>query len=414
MKSSTTKILLHPIGSRGDIQPLVALGQHLQKSGYEIRVAGSPNGRTMAEQYGLSFYPIGTDMRSLLEEARKSVSNPIRLFRYIFSIFGDLINEQFNEIEEHIQWADKVIMGGVTFAGISVCEAYNKPFHYMVYCPQVAPSATLGLPFIPYKTPKWFNRIAIWGFIKLFHFGGAKHINRQRKKLSIPPVKDISRVALPTKNLLFASDEIIAPIPADLKPAISSGFFYLPQKQPLAKDLCDFIAAGTPPIYVGFGSMTDPKPKRTTKMLLEAAKKTGVRLVINQGWAGLGKTQMPSYAYVVQSVSHHLLFPQMAGILHHGGAGTTAAASLSGSPQTIIPHLLDQYYWAQQIDKCEVGPKSCWKIRLTTKRLQRIFSQMTNPIYKQNAKKIGEHLRARNGLKEAQNALEAVWQSHDS
>lgn len=414
MSAATQKILLHPIGSRGDIQPLVALGQHLQKSGYKVRVAGSPNGRSMAEQYNLPFYPVGTDMRALLEEARKNVSNPVRLFRYFFKIFGDLIDEQFREIQQHIQWADKVIMGGVTFAGISVCEAYNKPFHYMVYCPQIAPSPTLGLPVIPYRMPKWFNRMAIWTFIKMFHFGAAKNINNNRKELGLPPTKDISQVALPYKNLVFASDELIAPIPADLKPAISSGFFYLPQEHPLPKDLCHFIDAGPPPIYVGFGSMTDPNPQKTTKMLLEASRQANVRLVISKGWAGLGQESMPENTFLIESVSHHLLFPKMSGIIHHGGAGTTAAASRSGTPQTIVPHLLDQYYWAHQVDNCKIGPKSCWKMRLTRKKLQRIFSEMKNGDYKEEANRIGEHLRSRNGLQEAQDALEKAWQINDS
>ena len=121
------RILLNPIGSRGDIQPLVALGQRLRAAGHEVRVAGSPNGRDLVAAHGLDFVPVGQDVRAWIEQRSAAVSNPLVLAAEIGRFLPELIDEQFADLGEHVAWADGVLMGGVTLATACLCEAHGAP-----------------------------------------------------------------------------------------------------------------------------------------------------------------------------------------------------------------------------------------------------------------------------------------------
>ena len=404
------KILLNPIGSRGDIQPLVALGARLKQQGHEIRMAGSPNGADMAARHQLDFHNVGFDVQQILEEKRGAIANPVRLFFLFRDLMEQSLKEQFKELVPHVAWADVVISGGVVLAAASLCEREGKPFRYVAYCPQIIPSQDHPVLFVPFvRMPKIANRLLWWFSLKLIRFGLRKHFLPARKKLGLETTRDIEQHVIPKGKILYAIDERLTKIADDLQPAVSTGFFHLPQPQELPADLVAFIEAGEPPLYIGFGSMTDDDPQRTTNNILAAAKAAGVRVVISRGWAGLGDgAEIPSFAYVTGPISHEMLFPRMAGIVHHGGAGTTAAASRSGRPQAIVPHLLDQFYWAERLERLRIGPKGSWKIRLNTKKIQAIFTGFLQGEYEENAMRLGEELRNRDGLQEAVAYIEAL------
>ena len=154
--------------------------------------------------------------------------------------------------------------------------------------------------------------------------------------------------------------------------------------------------------------MTDNKPERTTRMLIKAAVNAGVRLVLSSGWANLGEGENHDFVYVTGPVSHERLFPLMAGIVHHGGAGTTAAAVRAGRPQTIVPHLLDQFFWAHHIEKLNLGPPGRWKLWLTERSLRRIFQQLTLPQYEVRAQNLALEIKKEDGLAKASKLIEQL------
>ncbi|MEC7984017.1 MAG: nucleotide disphospho-sugar-binding domain-containing protein [Myxococcota bacterium] len=408
-------ILLNPIGSRGDIQPMIALGQYLQERGHTVRVAGSPNGATLAKCYGLAFYGIGFNIQKELENQKESIDNPIRVYRMFKTLIKQAIHDQFAELTPHIEWADVVLAGGVTLATYSLCEAKGKAFRYIAYCPQLVPSNDHPVIFFPFvRLPKWINH-CIWRTgIRLLRSGLREHFLLSRNKLGLETTSSIEKYIFPDTKIIYAIDECIVPLAADLQPAVSTGYLYLPQPRALPEKLLSFIEAGDPPFYIGFGSMTDQAPLQTTRIILQAAKEVGVRVIIGRGWAKLGMQNMPPFAYLVDTVSHESLFPRMAGIVHHGGAGTTAAAARAGRPQAIIPHLLDQFYWADRIERLQVGPKGFWKRRLTIQKMATLFEEFTSGDYETKAQEIGGRLQRRNGLLEAATYIEKMFPSSSS
>ena len=163
----------------------------------------------------------------------------------------------------------------------------------------------------------------------------------------------------------------------------------------LPAKLADFLDAGPPPLYIGFGSMTDPAPQASTALLLDAIERAGVRAVVSQGWAGLGGLPLPSHVQVVGAVDHSTLFRKVALVVHHGGAGTTTTAARAGVPQILVPHVLDQYHWAGRIQRLGVGPPPLRRRRLTADALaQSLRAVCDNEWLAENAARLGEGLRA--------------------
>ena len=157
----------------------------------------------------------------------------------------------------------------------------------------------------------------------------------------------------------LAADEELAPLPKDLGHEVKRVGFLHPKSTggDLPEDLSRFIQAGPPPIYVGFGSMPDPDPIATTNAILDAAVRVRRRVLIGEGWAGLGRSELPRFAKRVGDVSHATLFPHCALVVHHGGAGSTHTAFRARVAQRIVPHLLDQFYWDHRV-KAMTGSKT--------------------------------------------------------
>jgi vancomycin aglycone glucosyltransferase len=163
---------------------------------------------------------------------------------------------------------------------------------------------------------------------------------------------------------------------------------------PLPEKLDAFLASGPPPVYFGFGSMTDARPGETTGTLLEAARRAGFRALISQGWAGLADGPLPSEAMSVGPVSHARLFPRVAAVVHHGGAGTTTAAARAGVPQLVVPHLVDQYYWQERVLALGLGPRAPRRRKLQVESLAAALSACRdNEVLVDRASEIGRRMR---------------------
>jgi len=195
-------------------------------------------------------------------------------------------------------------------------------------------------------------------------------INNYRKNLGLPPVQDCWEHILGEK-ILLACDSEYSILPSDIKQKYyHTGYLPIFQNDDLDDDLVQFINSGPKPIYIGFGSMGASEPEKTTRIVVEAAKLAGQRVLLASGLANLGvDRELGQNCYVVGKSSHPRLFPEMAAIVHHGGSGTTATAARAGVPQVIIPHMTDQYYFAEQVPRLGVAPESIWRTNLTSKNL---------------------------------------------
>jgi UDP:flavonoid glycosyltransferase YjiC (YdhE family) len=211
---------------------------------------------------------------------------------------------------------------------------------------------------------------------------------------------------------MFGFSPHVVPPPDDWgDDAYVTGYWFLdehPDWQPPA-DLARFLGDGEPPIYVGFGSMPSADPQATHDLILAALRQAGLRAVIGGGWGGVKPTSAPDFAYFVDHAPHEWLFERVAGVVHHGGAGTTAAGLRAGKPTMIIPHLGDQPYWGRRVHELGVGVKPIPRQKLTVEKLAiGIRSLVTDATLQANAARLGEQIRAERGVENAVRLIEEI------
>jgi UDP:flavonoid glycosyltransferase YjiC (YdhE family) len=206
-----------------------------------------------------------------------------------------------------------------------------------------------------------------------------------------------------SEGAIISANRELAPVPRDVKVEYrQTGYWHLNEKEEIDADLKRFIDAGPPPIYIGFGSMTDPSPGRTAAILQDLIDAGHYRLIVSKGWADLGVHGGNGNVRLVEYVPHAKLFPRMAAIVHHGGAGTIHTAAIAGVPQVVVPHVLDQYYWGSRIGTLGIGPYPISRRRLTSRNLLgAINTAVGDTTIRERACKMGERLRKVDGLRDA-------------
>ena len=356
-------ILLAPVGSRGDIQPMLALALKLRQRGHAITFAAPPNFAPWVGSMGLPFRPVGRDMQAFLKENGLNVKRALRVLR-------EDLHRHFEEIGALVPGMDLIVGGSIHCAGLSYGEKLRIPYAYVLYTPCIVPSAYHPAPTVPWQhMPRVMNSLSWRGYEGTMNALFRKVLNEDRVRLGLAPVQKVWRHVL-SGNLLLASDPALDRPPPDFPfPVVQTGAWFLEETEELEPGLEAFLAEGAAPVYLGFGSMDDRKPEATTRLVLEAIGLAGVRAIVSRGWAGLGSMQMPPGIYLAGPTPHGKLFPRLAAVVHHGGAGTTANAARAGIPQVIVPHLLDQHYLADRVFQRGLGPKPISRRTLEVKTL---------------------------------------------
>jgi vancomycin aglycone glucosyltransferase len=394
------RILLSPIGSRGDVQPMLALGIRLRSRGHEVAICTARDFRGVCEQAGLGFRPIDVDAEALVRSVGPKMFNPIHFIR----IAGTMERPIREGLDLAVRDVDVVVGSGAQPAARSYAEARGIRYLCAIYCPVGYRSPAIGPYWLTWQdAPRAVNRIAWAMQDRAFDFAIRSRINRLRKSLGLGPIGDSFDHISRTKPVLGAFDPLVAPPPSDFHDVKTTGFWFHDDPSPLPEAVERFLEAGEKPVYLGFGSM--PSASRTGRVVAEALRLSGVRAIVGSGWGSLSVTS--ERVLTVGSVPHAKLFPRMAAIVHHGGAGTTAAATRSGVPQVIVPHLLDQYYWAHRVQRMGLGPRLESVGRATAAKLAAAIRDATSGRYDEAARAAGEALRATDGLAKACEILEA-------
>jgi sterol 3beta-glucosyltransferase len=181
----------------------------------------------------------------------------------------------------------------------------------------------------------------------------------------------------------------------------TAGYFFLDEDdrwQPPA-DLLEFIEDGQPPICIGFGSMTGRDPLRMTDIVRRAVQRSNSRAILLSGWGRIGEAELPETFYCLPQAPHHWLFPLMSALVHHGGAGTTAAGLRAGVPSILVPHFTDQPFWAHRIEALGVGPNGIPRSKLAAENLAEALEEaITNPDIQHKAAELGRKIRAEDGV----------------
>lgn len=404
------RVLLTAAGTRGDVQPLFGLARALQRAGHQAIVAAPPNFAREAAALGIDYRACGPDMRKLVTAHAELGANPIRLVRAAReTAHADTLNH-FDGLLPLAHDADVIVAAGLMFAAASVAELAKVPYRYLAYTPDVLRSDHHPPPLSDVRNfGRPINRWLWKGFAALTHWMVGRSLNQRRQQYGLPATPDVLTHAMLPAQCLLASDIELAPLPRDLQLAAPQlGNLRLDDDRPLPPELERFLQAGPAPVYFGFGSMPDAKPATTTAQIIACARALGVRAIISRGWAQLGANidHAPD-VLAIDDVTHRHLFPRVAAVVHHGGAGTTDAATFAGVPQLVVPHLLDQFGWARRVDAQHLGPKPLPRYRWAQKRLTQALAQtLGDPSYAERARQVALAVQSRDGLSAAIVALE--------
>jgi vancomycin aglycone glucosyltransferase len=350
------RVLLSTIGTRGDVQPLVALGLQLKALGQEVRLCVPPDFRDWIESLGMAVMPIGPELRST-GKASLSAAPPTPEQRR--QKVEDSIATQFETITLAAQGCD-VIVGATALqiAAPSVAEQMGIPYVFAAYCPTVLPSSHHAPPIlgmlgdVPSPAPAEYAEL--WArdgerFNTLF--GAA--LNSHRASLGLSPVSDVRSYIL-TNRPWLAADWTLGPWPDPADEAVvQTGAWILQDERPLSTELEAFLGAGEPPVYFGFGSIRAPED--LSQVVIKSARALGRRAIVSRGWADLSLVDDEPDCLAIGEVNQQALFKRVAAVVHHGGAGTTTAAARAGAPQVVIPQMYDQHYWAQRVHHLGIG-----------------------------------------------------------
>jgi vancomycin aglycone glucosyltransferase len=366
------RILVSTIGSRGEVQPILGLALELRALGYRAVLCVPPNFQAWVESFGIECVPLGPDLQKLVAapadaKRRKPSWSALR------QMVRASVIQQFQVTAHAAAGCDLIVVAGdLQHAGRSIAESLKLPYVHATYCPVTLKSPDHPPPNLrsanrSQTLPKLANRLfwvaSDWHWNALYR----DVVNEQRAKLGLPPTRDMPR-HIATERPWLASDAAIAPPPRTRRmETLPTGAWFLEDKRPLPASLEAFLAAGEAPIYFGFGSMR--ARSHTSRILIETARALGRRAIMSQGWGNLDVIDAGSDCIAIGDVSHELLFPRVACIVHHGGAGTTTTAARAGRPQVVVPHLYDQYYWANRVQQLGIGVSAGGMAKITPDKL---------------------------------------------
>jgi UDP:flavonoid glycosyltransferase YjiC (YdhE family) len=404
------RVLLAAIGSRGDVQPMLALGLALRDAGHEITVSAPSNFRDWTVSLGFSYSESGQDLQSwLLRQNRFALDAHTASIEGLRHYYAELIPTQFQRLRPLVPQVDLVVSTGLDVAARSLAELSGARHCYLCFCPQLIPSVQHP-PVLMGRMgmPRWVNRWSWYVCGRIFDRIMLEPLNEQREALGLQRLERVPRGAAGAELAIVAADPEIAPAPNDMiHGLVQTGFIYYAQKATENAALEDFLADGPPPVYIGFGSMAHANPQRTTAIVLEAVRRAGCRALLAAGWAGLGEAELPDHCLHIRQVAHGPLFPRLAAAVHHGGSGTVATAARAGIPQVIVPHHMDQFYWGHRIHASGLGPKPVPMRKLRPERLaSAIRKAIGDESTRRRSKEVAAGIETRDGLGETVQILD--------
>jgi sterol 3beta-glucosyltransferase len=400
-------VVIMIVGSRGDVQPFIAFGKGLQAAGHRVRLATHVTFRQFVTENGLDFYPLK--------------GNPEHLMNFMVN-HPDMITldpmeiKKQKEMMESIYYSTYAAATGLGFHPDVLIS--NPPVHVHVHLAQKL-QVPLNIMFtMPWSATKDYmhplapmqnmleNKQSYAVVDKMIWVGLGGIMNEFRKSIGLQALSQgaslVSKLRVPQT---YCMSPHLAPKPTDWGPHIDVvGFWFLDlvTNYKPDKDLLDFLDAGEAPIYIGFGSIVVDNPRKLSENVIEALKISKRRALVSPGWAKLGEGMaLPPTIKLIGAVPHDWLFTKCSGVIHHGGAGTTAAGLKAGCPTLVVPFFGDQPFWGSCVAKMGVGPPPVPYKKLTVENLAEAIAFLAKGEVRQRAKELGQKLSSENGVQKA-------------
>ena len=418
------KIAIMAMGSRGDVQPYIALGKGLKAAGHFVRLITHQNFERLVTSHGLEFYPVKGDVQAVVESPEMLKLLEQGNFLAINAHTAKLVRSAA------IDWAqdgiaacrgiDLLVAGvGGLYLSIALTQKLNIRF-LQAYIFPFTPTTAFPAIVLPQSISRLggtVNRLSHHLFRQMMWqgFRQADRLARQQV-LNLPPAPfwgSYNSAALRQYPTLYGFSSSVIPQPSDWQNTQVTGYWFLDAAAdwtpPAA--LMKFLNSGKPPVYIGFGSMGSRKPVATAALVLAALDRSGQRGILLSGWGGLSQANLPDTVLMVESIPHSWLFPRMAAVVHHGGAGTTAAGLRAGVPSIVIPFFGDQLFWGQRVAKLGVGTAPIPRKQLTVELLaQAIDRAVTDLVMIRQAANLGAKIQAEDGIAHAVAVIHAIEQ----
>lgn len=434
-------------GTRGDVQPFIALGLRLKAFGHRVRLATHGVYRSFVTKYGLEFYPLGGDPVVLSDyivrnrgvipsSAADAMTNMAEVQQLLFSTWGACSAPDPESLDKPFS-AQAIIANPVSYGHIHCAEKLQIPLHMYFTMPWTTtaafPSPLVTMSYSDRPRTKR-NRLSYKLVNKLMYSGMYVMTNNFREKvLGLRPLgmgnKGSNLFERHGVPFGYCWSPSLVPKPADWDslPVDVCGYFFLPPPSPPTAnppaegsstaephhtaqeewqaaynpppELAAFISAGAPPVYIGFGSLMVDNPQKLTQDIVAAAEAAGVRVLLSRGWGKLGEgVALPDSVLSIGDVPHDWLLPRCSAVVHHGGAGTTAAGLLAACPTTIIPFFGDQHFWGGVVARAGVGPPPIPVDALNATKLTAALKFMMQPEAKEAAARVAAAIAAEDGV----------------
>jgi sterol 3beta-glucosyltransferase len=405
------KISILSTGSRGDLQPYIALGKALKDKGQQVQIATLLDFQEFVRSHGLDYFPVNARLSTLLHSDvvanAKKVDNPIKFFQS-FRELGNIAGELQSDLFDACVGSDLIIYHPGAAVGYFAAQKMGIPAVLASPFPMTPTSVYPALIF--YHFPSFgraYNKFTHKIFEKIMWMASKNPLKKfwidkfgkPPEDFSYPYGKQNSE-KFPT--IISCSQHVFAN-PKDWPDHIyNTGYWFLDEEPgwipPPA--LINFLQQGSPPVYVGFGSVTDANlAKENINLVIEGLRMAGHRGVLSLG--GQTEKYVAEDLFFLDDAPHSWLFPQMSVVIHHGGAGTTAAGFCAGVPSVIIPHSNDQFAWGKRVFELGVGSKPIPRKKLTSERLVAAIRYALQDEVRKAASNLGKKIQSENGTEQA-------------
>ena len=425
-RSKLMHIAIITLGSRGDVQPYVALGKGLRKAGYAVRVVTHPPFEELVRGEGVDFASLEGDPGALVAShfqgntSRQPVWLPKRVIaardtfrsgRGMMEAIMQGMQETTERSFQASQDADVLLLSGLgILVGIPVAQKLRIPALVSYVQPMTLTAAFPPSVLFP-PAPPWLaavrpsynlvsGKIVEWFYRQMM---SKQPMGKAQQVLHLPVQAPPKHMRPPGTPIVYGYSPSFLPPPRDW-PAYChvTGYWFLDKEQDWQPDasLLNFLRAGSPPVYIGFGSMIDRDPAAMTNLAIQALERSGQRGILLTGGGGaLSPERVPDYVFLLDAIPHDWLFPRVSAVVHHGGAGTTGAGLRAGKPTLIVSFISDQRFWGEQVYERGVGPKPIAHQHLSAETLaEGIKIAVTDEAIRAKAEALGEKIRAEDGV----------------
>jgi sterol 3beta-glucosyltransferase len=407
------RVAIETLGTRGDVQPYLALARVLQERGHVVQLAAPAQFASLAAQNRVPFAPLPGEFLALLDtpEGKAAVSGGqgfsagFKLLKHVRPLMRRLLETEWQAVKDF--GPDMIVYHPKSVASPHMAQALGVPHILASPLPGFTPTAAFPSPMLPYASLgplNWTSHLlAMHGADLLF---GKMLREWRREALGLP---SRFKFRMPNRTI-YAYSKHVVPVPSDwTKDILVSGYWFLDEPSWTMPDgLASFLACGDRPVYVGFGSMPGLDPEALADTAMAALAQTGKRGLLAIGGGALKIRKMPAHVHVIDTAPHGELFRHVSATVHHGGAGTTAASIRAGVPMTICPFFGDQPFWARRIVDLGIGPGPLDRKRLDVRQFAAALTAMEDPGMIARAIALGTKVQAEDGLQAVVSLLEAA------